>query len=67
MITITLNGEQRNVQTGSSVDDLLGIIGAETQRVAVVINENIVYPEKRSSQILQENDQVEVLAFVEGG
>lgn len=67
MITITLNGEQRNVQTGSSVDDLLGIIGAETQRVAVVINENIVYPEKRSSRILQENDQVEVLAFVEGG
>ncbi|PWW83300.1 MULTISPECIES: sulfur carrier protein ThiS [Prosthecochloris] len=67
MITITLNGEQRNVQTGSSVDDLLGIIGAETQRVAVVVNENIVYPEKRSSQILQENDQVEVLAFVEGG
>ncbi|UZJ40216.1 sulfur carrier protein ThiS [Prosthecochloris sp. SCSIO W1101] len=67
MITITLNGEQRNVQNGSSVDDLLGIIGAETQRVAVVVNENIVYPEKRSSQILQENDQVEVLAFVEGG
>ncbi len=67
MITITLNGEQRNVQTGSSVDDLLGIIGAETQRVAVVVNENIVYPEKRSNQILQENDQVEVLAFVEGG
>ncbi|WP_294344028.1 sulfur carrier protein ThiS [Prosthecochloris sp.] len=67
MITITLNGEERNVQDGTSIDDLLGIIGAEKQRVAVVVNENIVYPEKRSGLMLQENDQVEVLAFVEGG
>ncbi len=67
MITITLNGEQRDLHDGSTVDDILGIIGAEKQRVAVVVNENIIYPEKRSDMVLRENDQVEVLAFVEGG
>ena len=67
MITITLNGEQRDIHDGSTVDDILGIIGAEKQRVAVVVNENIVYPEKRSSMKLRDNDQVEVLSFAEGG
>jgi len=67
MITITLNGQQREIQEGSSVEDILGIIGAEKQRVAVVVNENIVYPEKRGSVLLQEKDLVEVLSFVAGG
>ena len=67
MITITLNGEQRDIHDGSTVDDILSTIGAEKQRVAVVVNENIIYPEKRSSLVLRENDQVEVLSFVEGG
>lgn len=67
MITITLNGEQRKIRDGSAVDDILDIIGAEQQRVAVVVNENIVPPENRSSMILRENDQVDVLAFAEGG
>ncbi len=67
MITITLNGEQHDIRKGSTVNDILSIIGAEKQRVAVVVNENIIYPEKRGSTKLQENDQVEVLAFAEGG
>ena len=67
MITITLNGQQREIQEGSSVEDILSIIGAEKQRVAVVVNENIVYPEKRGSVLLQEKDLVEVLSFVAGG
>ena len=67
MITITLHGEQRKIDDGSTVDDILDIIGAERQRVAVVVNENIVPPENRSSMILRENDQVDVLAFVQGG
>lgn len=67
MITITLNGEQRDIHDGSTVDDILSTIGAEKQRVAVVVNEKIIYPEKRSSLVLRENDQVEVLSFVEGG
>ncbi len=67
MITITLNGEQLDINEGSTVDDMLNIIGAEKQQVAVVVNENIVYPENRTGFLLQENDQVEVLVFAEGG
>lgn len=67
MITITLNGEQLDINEGSTVDDMLNIIGAEKQQVAVVVNENIVYPENRTGFLLQESDQVEVLVFAEGG
>lgn len=67
MITITLNGEQQDIPEGSTVEDMLDTVGAEKHRVAVVVNENIVNPEQRNGTVLRENDQVEVLAFVEGG
>ena len=67
MITITINGEKREFNEGSTVSDVLNNMGAEKQRVAVVVNENIIYPENRSSVVLQENDDVELLVFVEGG
>ncbi|MBN1928325.1 MAG: sulfur carrier protein ThiS [Chlorobiaceae bacterium] len=66
-IHITLNGEKRELPSGSSVADLLKLECAESQKVAVVVNENIVRPDKRESAVLQENDQVEILVFAGGG
>ena len=66
-IGITLNGERKNVPEGASVADLLNTLGAESQNVAVVVNENIVRPDARASVLLQENDQVEILVFAGGG
>jgi len=67
MIRITLNGEKREFPSGSSVADLLKLERAESQKVAVVVNENIVRPDDRTSVILQDGDQVEILVFAGGG
>jgi len=66
-IHITLNGEKRELTSGLSVDDLLKQECAESQKVAVVVNENIVRPDDRASLILQDGDQVELLIFAGGG
>jgi len=67
MIRITLNGEKREFPSGSSVADLLKLECAESQKVAVIVNENIVRPDDRASLILQDGDQVELLVFAGGG
>ena len=66
-ISITMNGERKEIPVGSSVAELLELAGAGRQDVAVVVNEAIVRPADRSSTILNENDQVDVLVFAGGG
>ncbi len=67
MITIELNGQQQSLPPGSTVSDLLSIISSDGKSMAVVVNEHIIRPEKRSTQILQEGDRVELLIFAGGG
>lgn len=67
MISITLNGDRTLLPEGSSVADLLVHAGANPQQVAVVVNEVIVRPAERSTMLLKENDQVDVLVFAGGG
>jgi sulfur carrier protein len=66
-IGITLNGERKEIPAGSTVAELLVIVDALRQPVAVVVNENIVRPDQRDSCILQDKDQVEILVFAGGG
>ena len=67
MITLELNGKQQIVPHGSAVTDLLSIIGSVDNNVAVVINDRIIRPDKRSTHQLQEGDRVEILIFAGGG
>ncbi|NTW52111.1 MAG: sulfur carrier protein ThiS [Chlorobiaceae bacterium] len=67
MISITLNGQRHEVAAGSSISDLLPLVGADRQQVAVVANSLIVRPEERSDFILNENDEVDILIFAGGG
>lgn len=66
-IHIILNGEKRELPSGSSVADLLKLENAKSQTVAVVVNETIVRPNDRASRLLQDGDQVEFLALAGGG
>ncbi len=67
MITIELNGTKQPLPIGSAVSDLLSIIGSDGKSVAVVVNEQIIRPDKRSARLLQEGDHVELLIFAGGG
>ncbi len=67
MITIELNGCKQGVPPGSSVSDILALIGSNGKNAAVLVNEKIVRPENRSTVFLHEGDRVEVLVFAGGG
>ncbi|MEI6652084.1 MAG: sulfur carrier protein ThiS [Chlorobiaceae bacterium] len=67
MITIELNGQQQPLPPGSTVSDLLSIIGSDGKSVAVVVNDRVIRPENRPSHLLQEGDRVELLIFAGGG
>ena len=67
MITIELNGKEQSLPPGSTVTDLLSIIGTEGTTVAVVVNEDIIRPDNRSTRQLQQGDRVELLVFAGGG
>ncbi len=67
MITIELNGKEQSLPPVSTVTDLLSTIGTEGATVAVVVNDDIVRPENRSTRQLQQGDRVEILVFAGGG
>jgi len=67
IISITLNGQKHDIPDGSTVADILPMIGADRQQVAVVVNETIVRPDNRAAHLLHDNDQVDVLVFAGGG
>ncbi|MEY4950102.1 MAG: thiamine biosynthesis protein ThiS [Pseudomonadota bacterium] len=64
---IRLNGEDRSVEDGLSVEDLVAHLGLGERRVAVELNRDILpraaYPTTR----LRPGDVVEVVQFVGGG
>lgn len=68
MITITVNGEKRQVQKDATVSDLLAELGiAPGRRVAVERNREIARRETWDSTIINESDVFEIIEFVGGG
>ncbi|TLU85759.1 MAG: sulfur carrier protein ThiS [Chlorobium sp.] len=67
MFTIELNGKKQEVTAGSTVSDILALVGSNGKNAAVLVNEKIVRPENRSTAIVQEGDRIEVLVFAGGG
>jgi sulfur carrier protein len=66
-VRITVNGEVRSFPAGTSVADLLGVLGVSTPRVAVERNRAIVPKARYESTLLEEGDALEVVEFVGGG
>ena len=71
MITITLNGETRQIEPGTSVAMLVNRISGEQARdprgVAIERNLEIVPKSEHASTILEAGDRLEIVQFVGGG
>ncbi len=67
MITIRLNGEDRELSEGSTVASLLAELGLKPELLAVERNRDIVPKTAYSDTLLEEGDEVEVVSFVGGG
>lgn len=66
-MTISVNGEPRDVAEGLSVDELLTEMEIPRKALAVELNREIVPRTGYKETILQEGDKLEIVSLVGGG
>ena len=66
-LMLTVNGEGRHVPPGSSVTDLLALIGLAERKVAVERNMEIVPRSEYATTQLAPGDAIEIVHFIGGG
>ena len=66
-VTITINGETREVVEGSTVDALLEALGARRDGTAVALNDDVVPRGRHAAIALHEGDRLEIIVAVAGG
>jgi thiamine biosynthesis protein ThiS len=64
---IQVNGKEREVGEGMTVAQLLEELNARPERVAVLVNQEIVKKPSYASTTIREGDAVEVLTVMAGG
>ena len=65
--TVTLNGENRALDTPISVAGLIGLLGLDTRKVAVERNMEIVSRSTYAETWLADGDDLEIVHFIGGG
>ena len=65
-MTITVNGQPKEVPDGTTVAQLIAQHNLTPQKVAVELNRRLIRAEKYDSP-LKENDEGELVTFVGGG
>lgn len=68
-VTLTVNGEDHTVDADTTVADLVRSLGRDPDRpgVAVAVNGTVVPHRDWSDRTVVDDDQVEVVAAVQGG
>lgn len=66
-ITVTVNGERRELPAGSTVADLVQALGCKPTQVAVERNREIVRRADHAATALADGDRLEVVTFFGGG
>jgi thiamine biosynthesis protein ThiS len=66
-VTITINGESREIPDGLNVAELLDNIGMASDRVAIERNFEILPRGEWQRTAVQPNDNFEIVHFVGGG
>ncbi|MGW0993876.1 sulfur carrier protein ThiS [Streptomyces sp. NPDC002520] len=66
-VTISVNGERREVAPGTALDTLVGSLTVASSGVAAAVNETVVPRTRWAVTALAEGDRVEVLTAVQGG
>jgi len=66
-MTVTINGERREIPDGLSVISLLEHLGMRVDRVAIERNLNILPRAQWQQTLVQANDNFEIVQLVGGG
>ncbi len=64
---LVVNGEKHEYDDGVALVSVLSEMGAESNKVAVMVNEEVINFGDRDSVKLKDGDVVEVLTFAAGG
>ena len=67
MITIIVNGEEKQIKKKSTLLDVITSLKIEDKVMASAVNMNIVKKDNWVSHKLNNNDKLELLQFVGGG
>ena len=67
MIEITVNGNVRQLDEASSVDDLVQAMILQGKRIAVEVNGEIVPASQHAVHLLNAGDKVEIVGAIGGG
>jgi thiamine biosynthesis protein ThiS len=66
-MTVTVNGETRQITENTNLVRLLEILELASARVAVELNQSVVRRAEWGNIVLRENDRIEIVHFVGGG
>ena len=67
MAKIQLNGDSYEIIKGTNLNELLGKLKIQKNKVAIEVNGEIVEKNKYPNLILNNNDKVEIVQFIGGG
>lgn len=66
-MNVIVNGDQKTLEEGATVADLIQTMALEGQRIAVELNLEIVPRSEHSKTVLNQGDNLEVVHAIGGG
>jgi thiamine biosynthesis protein ThiS len=66
-LTVTVNGEPKEIASGANLVDLLQVLELKPERLAIELNRKIIRRAKWDATHLEEGDKIEIVHFVGGG
>jgi sulfur carrier protein len=66
-MTVTINGEIKELEGEVSLDRLIELLSLPHQRVAVEVNREVVRKKDWPNVVVKDADRIEVVHFVGGG
>jgi sulfur carrier protein len=66
-VTITVNGEEREMREGATLDSLLEALGVRRDGTAVALNDDVVRRASHATTVLRGGDRLEIIVAVAGG
>jgi sulfur carrier protein len=66
-VNVSLNGQSRQLATGTSIADLLAELGLAANHVAVEVNLELVPRVRHAEHRLTDGDRLEIVTLVGGG
>jgi thiamine biosynthesis protein ThiS len=66
-LLVTINGEEKKIEDGLKVSDLIPLLELKAERLAIEVNRRIIRRANWQQTPLADGDKIEIVQFVGGG